>query len=123
MDDNGRRQLSRREELVEILRLLHGARIAVEHEAMDAIRLIDPRGEHAVDEGVGDQASGNDDRLGFQPERSLRGDLRAQHIPGRDGRDFLFEPIDDEPALRSFAAARWSEEKNNQGTIVRHRIV
>ena len=54
-----------------------------------------------------------------QPERRAGGDFGAQHIAGRDGGNRISEPFlqpfDNEPALRTFTAARRPKEKNNQG--------
>ena len=116
MDDDGRREIAGRDYRIEVLRLFNRARIAIEHEAPRAVRLADTRRENPVDERVGNQAAGCDDRFGFQNyQGSFRGDsLRSMSPVEMDG-ILQFQPVDDQASLRAFAAARRSEEKNDQG--------
>src|SRR5579863_2252363 len=119
MNDRRSRQASRSQQRIEIQRLLDGARIAVQHEAAPAVRLLNARTQGGVDQVVGNEATGRHDGLRVTPERCVGRDLGAQHIPGRYGGNRaplpLLQPIDDEPALRPLAAARRPKEKNNQG--------
>ena len=94
------------QQFVKILRLLYGARVAVKQEAVGAIGASGARRDHAVDDIVGNEASGGDDRAGFEPERRAGGDFRAQHVTRRDGWDFVFEPLNDEAALRALASSQ-----------------
>ena len=67
MNHDGRRQISRGQQVVEILRLLDGARIAIEHEAAPAVRLLNRESKGGVDQIVGNQSAGGDDGLRRRP--------------------------------------------------------
>ena len=72
-------------------RLLHGARIAVEHEAMrgnPADRCA--TAEHAVDQVVGNESTGGDDGLGFAGRAEFRRRSRRATCRRSRWREFCF---------------------------------
>ncbi len=83
LDDGVEVHLLLGEHGIERLRLIHRAGKTVEDEAARGIRLLDPLGDDADDNVVGDEAAGIHDRLGLEPDRRLRGDRRPQHVAGR----------------------------------------
>ena len=88
--------------------LRHGAREAVEDEAVLAVGLVDALGDDAVDDLVGNQVAAIHDLLGREAHRRPGGDRRAQDIAGRELRNT--ELLDQDLGLRALADARRSEK-------------
>ena len=89
-----------------------GAREAVENETVAAVRLVDPLGDDAVDDLVGDKVATIHDLFGGKTHRRLCGDRRTQDVTGRKLRDA--EALDENLGLSPLADARRSEKDQPQ---------
>ena len=81
---------------VERLGLRHGAREAVEDEAVAGIRLVDAIGDDRNDDVVRDEIAPVHDVLGLESDRRSGPDRGAQHVAGGE----LHNPVFGDQALR-----------------------
>ncbi len=73
-----------RQHAVERRGLRHGAREAVEDEALAGVGLLDALGDDADHDVVGHQAAARHDLLRLQADRRAGLHRRAQHVAGRE---------------------------------------
>src|SRR5690606_11857670 len=75
------------ENTVEELDLGQGARITVEQKAVGGVRLGQPATHHLIGDGVRHVLSGVEVALDLDAQRCSSGDVGAEDVSGRDGRD------------------------------------
>ena len=97
-----------RQQNLQVLRLCHGPRKTVEHEAVPAIRLLDAIRDHLEHQRIRHKLPARHDGLGLLSQRRAIGDILAQHVARGEMRNAAF--LGELLALSALAGARRTEE-------------
>ncbi len=106
--DDVERVVHRGEVAVQRLGLGHGAGEAVEQESVAGVGLLEPVGDHADHDVVGDEVTAVHVELGLLPQRRAGRDVQAEDVAGGHTRHAV--GARDVHGLGALAGTRWAEQ-------------